>query len=216
MTTVIRLQPSKSGNSITVTLNTSARFQLPIDYFVLQKIRVGDELTGDQIDNFTSQSQSHLLREYALRQLAISPKGQAVMLAKLSQALKKINHTYGYKSANTELIPKTIVYLNDKQLINDKDYCLHILRKHKGKSTRFLEYYLKQQGIAETTVQDVLHGRDNNEESDALKKFISKKISRYQKLPNHTIKSKLLANAFQNGFSLSKAKSVIDELLAKR
>lgn len=216
MTTVIKLHPSSTGSTVTMFLNTGNRLVVPIDLFIALKIRVGDTLNEPKISELQTETQKCLLKEYALRQLAISPKSENLLIAKLKLALKKINQTYQIKIESSNLVPDIIRKLKQANFFNDKEYCQHILRKYKSKSNRFIQYYLKQKGIEDEVIDEVLQNRDTSTESNALSKLLAKKIIRYQKLPKHTLKNKLLAIAYQNGFPISRAKSIIDELLSNR
>jgi SOS response regulatory protein OraA/RecX len=101
-----------------------------IDDVVKLGLKKNNEADVAQLKEF---SQNYLAKEYALRQIAISPKTEKILKQKIKQKFRDFN--------SDELVGELTKYLNED------DYISYIQRKFKNKSNREISYRLKIAGI---------------------------------------------------------------------
>lgn len=127
---ILKLKPSRIKNRINVLFDDGSYLPMFIDDVVKLSLKIGEEADISILKNF---SQNYLARDYALRQIAISPKTKKILSQKLKQKFKDFN--------SDSLLKELDKYLDEKNYIN------YIQRKFKNKSNREISYRLKMAGI---------------------------------------------------------------------
>jgi len=121
-----RLKPSRIKNRINVVFDDGGYLPLFIDDVVKNSLKVGEECDFDKLKDM---SINYLARQYALRQIAISPKVEAILRRKLRQKFRDYNPD--------DLIDSLKPYLDEKKFIE------YFVAKNKKKSNREIEFRLK-------------------------------------------------------------------------
>ncbi len=115
------------------------------------------------------------------------------------------------KKYEPEHIDIAIDTLKDEKYLNDELYAESFVRDRqafKPRSKRMLTAELRKKGIQNDTINQVLNELDDNDQVEAVKSIVYKKIkqSRYQD------KQKLTEYLLRQGFSYSEVKNVLDDL----
>jgi SOS response regulatory protein OraA/RecX len=150
-------------------------------------------------------------KEYALRQIAISPKTEKILFQKLKIYFIKTTQKYKLLSltSNDLIIDGIITDLKNKNLLNETSFISYFIKKNKSKSIAEIKYLLKQQGVDSSSISI---SPDNEKQS--IKKILSKKNINRNLLSDYNYRNKLYASLFRRGFSLSTIKTTIDEFLS--
>lgn len=135
--------------------------------------------------------QNNKLYDYALFQLAISPKSEASLIQKLKIKRRQLNSTSSINSIIAKL--KKLGFLDDRLFID------YFIRRHSLWSNRRLAYELKRQKINFTPEFD--------QDLIKIKKIILKK--------KFTNSKRAFFYFARNGFLLSDVKIAFDELAKK-
>ena len=170
----------------------------PEDVLTL-KLSSGQKISQAQYQQTTHLSLSFLLKSYALRQLAISPKSEKTLRLKLK---------HRYPQATDSHLDQTIDYLRQKKLLNPQDFLNYFLRRHPRKSARHLQYLLRREGINYSLPLE-------NEVSKILK-ILQHKKNTGKLLSQNPTKLRFMASLTRLGFSLNDVKIAIDEFLKSR
>lgn len=132
-----RLRPSRIKNRLNVVFEDGSYLPMFIDDVVKNSLKIGSDVNFDDLLKLSINYQA---REYALRQIAISPKTEAILRQKLRKKFRDFNPD--------ELITAISPYLDDQKYID------YIQRKFKHKSNREISYRLKMAGISYQSHQD--------------------------------------------------------------
>jgi SOS response regulatory protein OraA/RecX len=198
---ILQIKKSLSSDKVWLTFDDGSFIPFKIDDVVIYKIK-----TGSDIDfNFLCQlSLKFLLNNYALRQIAISPKIGVILLPKLKNQARYYQKKYSFPDINSQnIINETIDYLDEKGWLDTEAYAKYILKKNYKKSKRYLEQLFSFYHLDKSLLI--------NNDKENLKVLLLKKIS---KLPNpldFKTKSKLIQSMVQKGFAYFDIKSIIDE-----
>lgn len=128
------------------------------------------------------------------------------------------------QQTSPEIIEKTINNvvnrLKELEFVNDYNFVRLWVEKRvrsnpKGRSV--IVYELKQKGIADEVIEEVLDSEIKKySESDVIKELLEKADRRYKHLPYLKRKEKLINFVVRRGFSFSKTRVIVDELIKKQ
>ena len=127
---VQKLKPSRIKNRINVCFDDGSYLPMLIDDVVKLSIKKDKEIDFAVLKKF---SQNYLAKEYALRQIAISPKTTKILRQKLRQK---------FQDFDPEKLLKQL-----KKYLKEENYIAYIQNKFKKKSNREITYRLKMAGI---------------------------------------------------------------------
>ncbi len=193
---------SRSSDKIWLTFDDGSFMPFKIDDFVIHKIKIGTEVDY----NFLCQlSLKFLLNNYALRQIAISPKINQILIPKLKNQARYYQKKYSFPDINSsQIIDETINYLENNNWLNQDNYAKFLIKKHSKKSRRYLEQLFNFYHLDKT----LLINNDKNN----LKNLLLKKINKLSKPLDFKTKNKLIQSLVQKGFAYFDIKSTIDEV----
>lgn len=105
--------------------------------------------------------------------------------------------------------------LKSHNYINDKDFAIVFFENMKlsGKSKIYISQKLKQKGIDEAIIEEVLCEYDENSLYQNARKFLQSKNNSLKKYPPKIRQEKLYRSALSQGFSADMVKNITDELL---
>lgn len=119
-----------------------------------------------------------------------------------------------------ELIDKIIKKLKDYKFLDDLEFAKMFARERsflKHKPARVIKFELKQKGIAQDLIEEVLaSSKEEEKDLEKAKEIIQKKIVRYKDLDSFKIKEKLSRFLASRGFDYDTIKKAIDEILTER
>lgn len=119
-----------------------------------------------------------------------------------------------------EIIEEVVKRLKDLKFIDDYDFARlwvesRFLTRPKGE--RVLIFELRQKGIAQEIIDEVIENESQKYSSnDIIKKIINKADQRYCRLPKDKRKQKLINYALRKGFDFTQVKAIVDELVKKQ
>lgn len=211
MLVLTNIKTSLIPNRVNLIFSDNSYLPFLIDDMVklsLQKNQTIDEAKFSQI---ISHSLFYLGREYALRQVAISPKTEKIIFQKLRlffiKTTKKYKHFSGFKFDS--LISTIIDDLNSKNLLNQEDFVASFLIKNHKKSVNQIKFLLSQKGV-DISLVNIPKGDDLS----SIKRILIKKRITKEILSDYKAKNKLYNSLFRQGFEFSDIKAAIDDYLS--
>lgn len=202
---LVTISPSPHPPKVWLKFSDDSLLPFKLDDVVSLGIKKLTDLDEDILNKIYFSSLRYILLEYALRQVAISPKVKKVLLPKLNQKLRYYISKYQYPDLGYQsIIEETLAYLGDHQLLDSRQYSSHIIHKYKNKSRREIDFILQSQGIkvsADTIPSD----------REKIVHLIQKKMKTIG-IVDVKQKNKLISALARKGFAIGEVKSVIDDL----
>lgn len=201
---ISNIKASRIPNRVWLTFSDKSFIPFFIDDVVKLSLTKNQEIDESKFELIIQTALQFTGREYALRQIAISPKTEKIINQKLKLFFRNLTLKYKINTNNlnlNEINQQTIQYLKDKKLLNDQDFIDYFIKKNKKKSRQQIIYSLQQLGVN----QELLSSISFNQESDVdkIKKIILKK--------KNIDKLKLKASLYRRGFNLSDINRAFDD-----
>ena len=207
---------SKIKNRVWLTFSDSSFLPFFIDDVVKLSLQKNQEIDDQKLELITTKSLFYLGQEYALRQIAISPKTEKIIKQKLKTFFYKTVIKYQIKTkVNIEDISDDILAnLNNKGLLDSKSFIDYFVKKNQRKSKRQILFLLQQQGINSDLVSSDLFNQ--TDDVIKIKKILNKKNINIDYFSDFNKKNKIISSLYNKGFSLSDIKCAIDDLFNSR
>lgn len=172
-------------------------------------ISLDDHLRHLSTANLPSASLSFLLQNYALRQLALSPRSEKVLRLKLRRHYYLLTRRYRYFSPPSvdEIVPAVLQKIKSLNLIDPTSYIEHLIHRHSDKSARHLIYLLRQSGVSPSDLSPYL---------SSLSRADSEKVKRLVARKSNLSPNKLYPWLIRKGFPQDLVKTIIDETFQNR
>jgi len=211
---ITSIRASKIPNRVWLTFSDSSF----IPFFIDDVIKLG-LIKNQEIDESKFQLiiQTCLLftsREYALRQIAISPKTEKIINQKLKIFFRNVVTKYklNINGINLNEISREIInYLKSKKLLNDQDFIKYFVKKNHKKSRQQVIYMLQQFGVNQILLSQINFNQESD--LDKIKNYLDKKNIDKSNLKDFKEKNKLKASLYHRGFNLSDINTAIDDLI---
>jgi len=200
-----------------VQLSDGNYLPLLIDDVIKLSLKKGEVLSSDRLNSLTQTSFSYLIKEYALRQIAASPKTKKLLNQKIFQKKYQLSQKYPlFKeiTKNKAMTDQIIQDIEDLGLLNDIDYAKYAINRHRSKSPQFIRYLLLQKGVNLNSLPDDIFSQIDS--SKNIKKYLLKKFSKPQDLADFNTKNKFIGSMLRKGFTHSEVKTVIDDFLKSK
>ena len=167
------------------------------------------------MDNFAK------LLNSSLRFLSYRPRSEKEVREYLNKKSSIAKIPEEQKINLKSVIDLVITKLKEKEFLNDKEFIkwwIEQRTKVKPKSLQFIKYELKQKGISNDLIEEVLENADFEIESDLdkAKKLAEKRIVRYENEDPKKRYEKMVRFLASKGFDWNTIKKVIDQILNKR
>lgn len=154
MPTVVNLKRKKRTKEwYLIYLNDGREILSYIDFIVKFKVKVGKQLTEEQIKEMKSESEVILAKEIAYRFISYKPR-----------TLKEVSDKLKAKGFQSDLVSKVVEELRNYGFINDLEYARNfVLNRSRSKTLGelALRRELLSKGISSEIVDDVLSEREN-------------------------------------------------------
>jgi regulatory protein len=154
MPTVVNLKRKKRTKEwYLIYLNDGREILSYIDFIVKFKVKVGKQLTEEQIKEMKSESEVILAKEIAYRFISYKPR-----------TLKEVSDKLKAKGFQSDLVSKVVEELKNYGFINDLEYARNfVLNKSRSKTlgALALRRELLSKGISSEIVDEVLSEREN-------------------------------------------------------
>ena len=208
----ITVSPRSSQRAI-IKFSDDSFLLLSLDSIVKSSLTKGQSLSPSRYQKIVASSLLFLLKEYALRQIAISPKTSKILTLKLRFSLPKIIRKYHIAPAppSQPLIQKTLSYIQDKGLFDQQNYVDYFLRRHPHLPARRLKILLLHQGIDPQFLPPTLLA--DSGEKQKIKTILNKKVKHPKNLSDYQTKRKIMLSLARKGFAYSDIKMAIDEFV---
>lgn len=213
---IVSIRANSNGSRVNLELSDGRIFILLADDIVLLKLSKGQELDQSLFSKIITQTSTLLLRDYALRQVSISPKNKHILLPKLKLSLKTLIQKYSFpKDFDYQpIISHIISQLEEKKYLSDTEVGNSIIRKNSKKSPLMIRQLLLKSGLNPSDFSSLLPSQSSQNEE--IKRQINKKISLPSDLKDRLFRQKIMASLFRKGFSLVNINRSIDEILQNR
>lgn len=208
---LISLKASKINNRLWLTFSDNSYLPFFIDDVVKLSLSKNEQIDDSRYLQILNTSLTYLAREYALRQIALSPKTEKIIKQKLSLYFKKVKAKYkiNHSSLNSsEIIDHAVKELIDKKLLNDQDYINYFVKRNYKKSKQQILYSLQQQGLSSDLLSEISFDQDSDQEK--ILHYLSKKKINIEDITDFNEKNKIKAKLYRQGFSLSDINSIFD------
>jgi len=152
--------------------------------------------------------------EYALRQIAISPKTEKIINQKLRLFFQRVIAKYKINTNGVnlnEISQQILQDLKDKKLLNEKDFIDYFIKRNHKKSRQQIIYSLQQLGVNPGLLSSIQF--DQESDVDKIKKLLNKKNIDKSKLTDFNEKNKVKASLYRRGFNLSDINTAFDDWL---
>ena len=186
-------QQVKAQDRVSIFLDGKYSFSLTLDQLLNEKLKKGDELDEQKIDELKKLSDEGKLRSRALEWLMGRP-----------HSTREFRDYLYRKKADKDLIEQLVEEFQTKKYLNDEYFAKWFAegRLRKNKSTRAIRLELMSKGISPVTINSIVTELETGDE-DALKALVNKLRTR----PRYQDEQKLKAYLVSKGFRYDDIKS---------
>lgn len=189
-------QGLKNPDRVNVFVDGKFLFSLDISQVVDYKLKVGKQISEEELDELKRASEFGKLYQRALEWVLARPRSEKETRDYLYKKIfeKKLDKKY---------IDEIVGKLKDKKYLDDQKFAEWWVENrfvNKGVSSKRLRMELLKKGISNSVVDEVLDARDDDEE---IMKIIAKKRARYAD------DEKLMAYLIRQGFPFELVKEKI-------
>lgn len=203
---IIVISRSRNPHQVWLKFDDNSLLPLKIDDLVVLALKKNIELSEAEFRNIQKKSAEYIISEYALRQIAISPKTQKLLNQKLSLYCQKISLKFKYPfELLKQITASTIDNIIDRGLIDDQAFIEYYVRRHSKMSQAQIKYSLQNLGVAvpQTNLSPI-------SDIDKIKEILIKKHKNAD-FTDFKTKNNIMASLYRKGFALSDIKTAIDD-----
>ena len=194
------------------TIKFSDNSFLPLGLVAIHQLHLNknQQISPQKHQKIIHASLDFLLKNYALRQIAISAKTKKILQQKLQNYLRQTLTKYHLSSQpdHEAVIQETLSYIQDKGLLQPQEFVDRVLRKHSNKSHFYIQQLLRQKGVDPLLVPS----SSPHQEILKIKRILIKKHIKAKDLTDYATKMKISASLANKGFSYSDIKAAVDDL----
>lgn len=190
-------QQIKDTNRVSIFLEGKYSFSLTLDQLLNEKLKKGDELDTQRIDELKTLSDEGKLRARALEWLMGRP-----------HSTREFRDYMYRKKASSEHVESLVEEFNGKKYLSDEAFARWFAenRMRKNKSTRAIRSELSSKGISPVTIQNIVSELETGDK-EALILLINKLRNR----PRYGDEQKLKMYLVSKGFSYSDIRDALDK-----
>lgn len=192
-------------NQERVNVYIDDEFAFGLAYVAAARLRIGQELSPDEINELQSQDTVEKAKDSAYTLISLRPRSTA----EIHQSLKK-------KGYDPDVIEQVINRLVDLDFLNDETFAQYWVEQRdsfKPRSHMALRQELQQKGISRDIIDAALTASD---ETSAARAAAEKKAGLLTRYEEDEFKKKLGQFLQRRGFSYGLIKDIIDELWQER
>lgn len=195
---ITKIQPAvKTAGRYNIFVDEKYSFSLDENQLLDLKLKIGFEISEDQLDKLKGESEYGKAYARALELILSRPRSE-----------KEMKDYAWRKKWDEELSDRVLGKLRDKGYLDDEKFAQFWLRARTGgkpRSKRKISAELAQKGVKREIVDKVLTGYDDESEMSALQKLVDKKRRKY------TDEQKFMAYLAGQGFSYDMIKQAISK-----
>jgi regulatory protein len=204
--TAIKAQ-ERNPERINVFLDGAYAFAVTREEALSQGLRIGRELTVDEVGSLRARDVVSKGTEAALRLLAVRPRSEKELRDRLRQ-----------KDYAPETIDAVLERVRGWGYLDDADFAQRWVAnriEHRPRGRRLLEQELRQKGIDRDTISDTLEEADLDETAAAIE-LAEKSAARLRALEPDVARRRLTGQLARRGFPYPAIKAAIDHVLGER
>lgn len=219
MNQITDIQPQKKDpNRVNIYLDGQFAFGLSREAQIVNKVKIGESLTADQVKKLIFTDQVERLYDKALKFLSYRPRSEKEVRDNLIQKLRQSEKGEEEKKTTQDSVEEVIKKLKTIGQINDVEFATWWAEqrtKFKKMSPRLIKGELWKKGIAKEIVEETL----SEELADPFQLALQageKKFHSYKNLPPKDFKIKMSRYLATKGFDWEVINKVVDTLLQSR
>lgn len=204
--TAIKAQ-ERNPERVNVFLDGAFAFAVTREEALLQGLRIGRELTVDEVGALRARDVVSKATESALRLLAVRPRSEKELRDRLRQ-----------KDYEPETIDAVMERVRGWGYLDDADFAQRWVSnriEHRPRGRRLLEQELRQKGIDRETIAETLDDADLDETAAAIE-LAEKSANRLRGLEPDVARRRLTGQLARRGFPYPAIKAAIDAVLGER
>lgn len=184
-----------------VNVYIDGEFAFGLAYVAAAQLRVGQELSSNEIEALKSQDTVEKAKESAYRLISLRPRSTA----EIQQSLKK-------KGYDPEVIEQVIDRLVELNYLNDESFAQYWVEQRdtfKPRSHMALRQELQQKGISRDIIDEAISASDEETAARMAAEKKARQLTRYQE---DEFKKKLGQFLQRRGFRYVLIKEIMDEI----
>ena len=184
-----------------VNVYIDGEFAFGLAYVAAARLRVGQELSSDEIEALKSQDTVEKAKDSAYRLISLRPRSTAEIQRSLSK-----------KGYDPEVIEQVVNRLNELNYLNDESFAQYWVEQRdtfKPRSHMALRQELMQKGIDRSIIDEALIASDETASARTVAEKKARQLARY---PEDEFKKKLGQFLQRRGFHYALIKEIMDEL----
>lgn len=201
MAVITKISPQKNGKRVNIYLDNKFSFGIDLENLVKLGLALDQELSEEKVIDIVKKADFQKTYDKILNFAVRRPRSKK----EFDMWLKK------YKVAQS-LYAKLFANLKKLALLDDKKFAVWWVTQRvqfKNKSKRALKMELRQKGISDTTIEEVLQ-EENIDEKKMAEKLLAKKSRLWVGLDEFSARRKKSAYLLRNGFSWDVIKVVLE------
>ena len=199
----------RDKNRINVSVDGKYRLSLDMTQVIELGMRVGLELTEEELLSIEEESQYGKLYMRALEYVLMRPRSMREMRDYLYRKTRDTRTKTGdiRKGVSKELTERVFDRLHEKGYLNDEKFAQFWVENRnlrKGSSTRKLQSELSAKGVS-SEITERIFSQSERSDTEEIKKVIAKKAKRYDD------SQKLIAYLARQGFRYDDIKQALED-----
>ncbi len=195
---ITKIQPAvKTAGRYNIFVDEKYSFSLDENQLLDLKIKIGSEISDEQLDGLKGESEYGKAYARALELIVSRPRSEKEM------------QEYAWRKKWDEVLSERVLgKLRDKGYLDDEKFAQFWLRARTGgkpRSKKKISSELAQKGIKRDIIDQVIANYDDNHEIDALRKLVNKKKNKYSD------KQKFMSYLASQGFSFDAIRRVLSD-----
>ncbi|HEY5600747.1 MAG TPA: RecX family transcriptional regulator [Patescibacteria group bacterium] len=219
MPQISAIEPQKrKKDRLNIYIDGQFGFGIDVASAKQQKLEVGQNLTGEKLNEIILESQVGKLLDKVYRFLSYRGRSEKEIKNYLKEKIaKESGLKFREISDNTPVLKAVLKKLKKMNLVNDVEFAKNwkdSRTKYDSKSERVVRGELFKKGIDKELIETLFEEEPINELKLA-QKALQKRISRFEKLPPKEKKQKIFRYLASKGFNFDTISSVIDTYLKR-
>ena len=201
---ITKITVQKNQKRVNIFLDEKFGFGLDLENHVLLGLKVGQELSDEEISEITKKAEYQNTYNNLLRFATLRPRSE-----------KEIYDWFKKHKVSENLYIKLFDKLKHLNLANDYEFAKWWIEQRiqfKSKSKKDLEYELRIKGIAKEIINEVL-SESGIDELGAAQKLIKKNIYKWERLDKFKKKQKIYEFLARKGFGWPVINSILKRYL---
>lgn len=196
MPIITSIKSQKNKNRVNIYLDNKFGFGIDLDNFVLLKLKIGQELTDNEITKIIKKSEFQKILEKLYKFATLRPR-----------SVKEITDYLSRKKVSKVIWSDLFSPLKNYHLVDDTAFArwwVDQRQTYSPKSLRVLIQELRLKGISKEIIQDTLQDSQIDEKDIALS-HLQKRRLHWQALPEEKRPQKMLEYLIRQGFTFEVA-----------